>query len=237
MAKHERNRGVRIYHSIVSIALLLAGFAFIALGIWLRSNESQGVSELKLEGDVDTLFKIFLNLHWASIVVGCFLVMSAIFSLIALARNCVGFTFRFIYVVLAIVIFIVLLVGCVVSSLLLANRYNQEIYDVVKEGWKSTYSSQPEALCVIETRLECRGFDYGDCDGCVTGLEEACHSAGGKDVCARCPPPESSQEGEPLRGCYQRILDFLHNLFLPIAIVSGISAAAMLIDIFSTCAL
>lgn len=235
MAKHERSRAVRVYHSIISIVLLLGGFCFIALGIWLRSNESQGISELNLEGDVNTLFKLFLNLHWASIVVGCFLVLSAIFSLIALARNCVGFTFRVVYVVLAIVIFIVLLLACVLPSLLLDNRYNKEIYDFVKDGWKSTHSSQPEALCVIEQRLECRGFDYGDCDGCVTGLEAACQSPASKDVCARCVPSEAEQNGEQLPGCYQRILDFLHNMFLPIAIVGGIAAVAMLVDIFCTC--
>lgn len=232
MAKQELNRGVRIYHSVVSIVLLLLGFALVALGLWMSSTDSHGLTDLDFEGE--SLFKIFLNLHWFSILIGAFLVLTAIFSLISLGRNCIGATFRAVYAVLGLLIFVVLLAVCFLSIVLLRNKYNNDIRAFVENAWKATYRKQPDALCDIERRLQCRGFDYWNCKECDYGSNPSCEVD--ENVCVSCVAqmsPPSDLYYAP--GCYDQILEFLSTILLPIAIVSGVFSVGMMIDLLSIC--
>lgn len=231
MAKQELNRGVRIYHSVVSIVLLLLGFAFVALGLWLSSTDSNGLTDLDFEGE--SLFKIFLNLHWASVLVGGFLILSAIFSLISLGRNCIGATFRTVYAVLGLFIFIVLLATCFLSIMLLRNKYNNDIRAFVENAWNATYKKQPDALCDIERRLQCRGFDYWNCKECDHGADPSCDFD--LTACASCVAEAAPSDGYYAPGCYDQILEFLSTILLPIAIVSGVFSVGMMVDLLSIC--
>lgn len=231
MAKQELNRGVRIYHSVVSIVLLLLGFAFVALGLWLSATGSHGLTDLDFEGE--SLFKIFLNLHWFSVLLGAFLILSAVFSIIALGRNCIGATFRAVYAPLGLVIFIVLLATCFMSVMLLKNKYNNDVRAFVENAWNATYRKEPEMLCDIERRLQCRGFDYWNCKECDYGTDPSCKFD--KTTCASCLAENSGGETLYAPGCYDQILEFLSTILLPMAIVSGIFSVGMLIDLLSIC--
>lgn len=227
MAKHERNRAVKYYHIGVAILLLSAGFGFLALGIWLSSSDNQGVSDLSFDGG--NVFTLFLNYFWLSIFTGLFFLLSAIVSLIALARNCLGMTFRVVYVVMGLLIFLALLAECAISSLLVQNRENEDIRDFVRDAWMDT---SEKVRCDFESQTECRGFESGDCKNCEIGTEPICKQESFRELCAQCAPEPSSHD---LTGCYDKILDFLDNLLLPIAIVSGIISLAVVVDIFITC--
>lgn len=228
MAKAERSRAVRVYHSIVAIVLLLAGFGLIALGIWLTVNDSQGISNLDFGDDLTNVLRFFLQLHWLSLIVGGFLALAGIFSLIALSRNCVGYTFRVFYVVFAVLILLVLLAACVASSLIITNRYSDAVREVLYQAWETTQNLHPETICAIEERLQCKTFnDY--CGGCGDEGENS-------SFCTPCPTTCGAVDpfGE-YYGCYYNIIYFLNDVFLPIAITSGIFSGVMLADIIATC--
>lgn len=227
MTKQERNRAVNNYHIGVAVLLLFVGFGFLALGIWLTSTDNQSVADLNFNGE--SVFVVFHNYFWLSIFTCIFFLLSAIVSLIALARNCLGVTLRVVYVVMGLIIFLALLAECTISSLLLRNKENQDIKTFVQDAWKNT---SEKVRCDFESRTECRGFESGDCENCETGTEPICEQESFRQLCATCLPESSSKD---VPGCYNKILDFLDNLLLPIAIISGIISLVVLVDLLTTC--
>ena len=218
MAKHERNRGVQVYHSIVAILLLLAGGALLGVGIWLRVTDNRGPLNLQYSGE--SFFNFVLNISIGAIVVGVFLLVTAVVAMLALARKCIGVTFKAIFVILALIILAALVFICVVSVLVRVKGDSETVRDFVFDAWKLTVENSPDDVCTIETNLNCRGFSDFDCADC-TGLICA-----NRDLCAPCSSPV-----DPSVGCYTRIVNRLRNVFLPSAIVSGILSGVVLFDI------
>lgn len=227
MAKHERNRFVSIYHSIVAILILLCGGALLGVGIWLHVTDNGGPLNLEYSGD--NFFRVVLNFSVGSMIIGGFLMITGVISLIAMTRKCVGATFRVLYIVLALLITAVLVFACVISSLILINGDNENVKDFISEAWKNTVKDRPDDVCSIEKNFECRGFMDNDCALCPTGKEPECSA---QPNCAKC-----STNVSPRVGCYDEILSNGKGIFRPIAIISGILSGVVLLDILISCCL
>lgn len=225
MAKADEVRFVRVIHSLVAIFTLFAGAGLLAFGIWLSVTESQGLSDLQYGGE--NIWRYILVLPTICIIFGIFLMVTALVSLIALAKNCLGKTFRIIYVIMAAFVLIALVFICVISTFLYRNKDNEDVANFVKDAWQQTIVDDPNAICVIETEFKCRGFETYDCKNCAYGFGPGCSA----DVCVSCEGSE--QMG--YAGCYDKLVHKLASVFLPVAIVSGILAGIQLIDMLLMC--
>lgn len=225
MPKHEQYRFTRVFHTIVAILLLLTGGAALGFGIWL--SVTNNANTYKLDFGNGNSFRSWLSASNITIGVGVFLLLTAVVSLIALTRECVGKTFRIIYALMAILIMLALVATCVISIVILRNRNDAEVRTFVRDAWEETIRNDNNTVCEIEKALECKGFDDDDCKVCV-GIENNCDV----DVCASCGI--SKFVGV---GCFEMIVDRLWSLFLPTAIVSGVLALVVLMDIFFICCL
>lgn len=229
MSKAEDVRFARVFHSVVAIFMLLAGGALLGFGIWLSVTGNKGPFNLDYGGQ--NVWRYLLVLPVICMVLGAFLIITALVALVALAKNCIGTTFRVIYVILAAIILIVLVFICVVSTFLYRNKNNQDVETFVRDAWQRTVLDQPDTICAIEHEFKCRGFATGDCTYCVTGLEPQCSSV--STLCAACSENKSNTD----YGCYNKLLNKLISIFLPVAIVSGILGGIQLIDMFLLCCL
>ncbi|PXF42396.1 hypothetical protein BWQ96_07916 [Gracilariopsis chorda] len=227
MAKHERNRAVRIYHGFVALLLLLGGGALLGVGIWLHVTDNGG--PVGLDYNNDSFFDLVIHVGIAAMIAGSFLILTGIVSLITLVRNCLGVTFRVIYVLMGLVIFIVLVGATVVSSIIVHNKDDLSVRDTLRSAWVHTVSRDPDVICRIERNLECRGFLDNDCVRCTSVLDDGCAEA---TTCAKC-----SDTRDPSFGCYSNIIRDFNRIFLPSAIVAAVLALIQLVDVFVTCAL
>lgn len=232
MAKNDEVRLTRVFHTIVAILILLCGGALLAFGIWLAATGNG--SSYNLDYGDDNILNVALSARTGSIILGGFLLATGMVSLIALGKQCLGKTFRVIYILMAAVILIVLVFITVISIIILRNRDQQDVRTFVRDAWKRSVGANADVVCEIEDSFTCRGFEDNDCTLCVTGLEQACSASNTVDLCARCP---DAPVRNPAVGCYSKIIDRLRNLFLPIAIVSGILSAVVLVDMMFTCCL
>lgn len=230
MAKADEARCTRVYHIIVAILTLLAGGGLLGLGIWLQTNGQHGLFDLQFSGT--NVLDVLLRANIAAIAFGIFLILTAIVSLVALSRNCLGITFRIIYVIMAAIILAVLVLACVASIILLRNRENKTFENQMKNAWALTVASGSEVTCELEEWFECRGFEDSDCIQCMTGLEASCPPVA-KRFCAPCHEPKAHHS----TGCYDEIINTVSRALLPTAIVSGVLAAMLLIDMMVMCCL
>lgn len=226
MAKHDDRRTIRIYHALVAILILLAGGALLGLGIWMTLTSTGGPLNLEYAGD--SFFNIVLSANIGAMVLGGFLLFTGLVSLIALAKEWLGVTFRILYVIMATIILAMLVLITVMSSLVITNGDKNEVKRFIEEAWERTVKNDPNTICEIENRFVCRGFKDGDCTVCKTGLEPECNAT---VLCARCTdqiPVNAS------KGCFQQILSTFKSVFLPAAIISGILSSIVLMDILLT---
>lgn len=233
MAKADQVRFVRVIHSLVAIFTLIAGAALLAFGIWLSVTESKGLSDLQYGGE--NIWRYILVLPTICIIFGVFLIVTALVSVIALAKNCVGKTFRIIYIIMAALVLVALVFICVISTFLYRNKDNEDVANVIRDAWKQSAADEPNTICVIETEFKCRGFETGDCVNCASDFGSGCDA----DICVlTCEGSEQSAVSTiGMEGCYDKLIGKLVSVFLPVAIVSGILAGIQLIDMFLTCCL
>lgn len=227
MAKHEQQRALRIYHICVAVLILLFGGALLGLGIWMKVTGTGGPFKLMYTGE--SFFNVVLSADIGAIILGCFLLLTGAISLIALARHCMGITFRIVYVLLATIVLGALIFTMVVSILIINKRDNGQVRDFISAAWQRTARQDPQTLCNIEKRFKCRGFGDSDCVVCKTGVEPECSTVSA--FCAKCSVPS---DGTTTDGCYPKIMNSIKGVFLPSAIVSGVLSAAVLIDIFTS---
>ena len=234
MARHEVNRAAACYHILTALLLLLCGGGLLALGIWLQVTSHGG--PLNLEYGSNDFLDFVLRAGIVCIVVGSFLILTAVTALIALGRRCVGKTFRIIYIILAIVVFLLILFVAVVSWMVFARRNTQAVKTFFEDAWKRTVLERPNDVCLLESWFNCRSFND------VTCTRERCAE------CTAGPPRPSGQQrpggqprqlatGEKPTACYMKIRRDLRNVYLPTAIVSTVLAAIVLVDLFVVCAL
>lgn len=230
MAKADQVRCTRIIHTIVAILILLSGAALLSFGIWLSVTGNKGPFNLDYTGD--NIWKKLLIVPNIIMAMGAFLILTCIVSLISLSRNCVGVTARIIYIVLAIIIFIVLGVIFIGSIVLLRNRDNQSVENYVKDAWEGTVLNEPQIICDIEKEFQCKGFLNNDCD-CQTGLEQQCDLVRSRCVTTCSNPPSTYYD----QGCYNKMVAKLVGVFFPVAIASGILIVLVFVDMICTCCL
>lgn len=230
MAEAHELRCTRVYHTIVAVVTLLAGGGLLGLGIWLQTSGQHGLLDLNFS-DTNVL-DIVLRANIAAIAFGIFFILTAIVSLVALSRNCIGITFRIIYVILAAIILAVLVLICVASITLLRNRDNEVFENKLKDAWALTVDSGSTVTCELEEWFQCRGFEDSDCTQCITGLEASCTPVA-KAFCAPCGAPKAHYSV----GCFDKIVTSISRALLPAAIVSGVLAAMLLMDMMVMCCL
>lgn len=227
MAVHEKNRFVRMYHAVVAILMLLAGGALVGTGIWLLATDNAG--PLDLEYSDNNVWSFVLNFGIGGIIIGGFLMAAAIAGLIALSRNCVGSLFKVIYIVMVLVVLAVLIFTTVVAAIIRARGDSEEVRDFLDSAWELTVKENPDEICRLEKFYECRGFEGEDCALCPLGIETQCATT---KSCANCGV--ATFVGT---GCYDEIVGSVRRFFLPVAIISGLLAVVVFVDIFITCAL
>lgn len=201
--------------------LLISGAAALAAGIWLRIDDNGG--PLNLEYSEDNVFRDILRVGIGSIIIGSFLMLTALFSLFSLSRNCVGKTFRIIYVLMAVVILLVLIAITAIAVVIHRSGDSETVRDFISEAWDDTVRVNPSEICKVESNLDCRGFEDNECSRCENGPGGNCDNAAS---CASC----ATTRGADI-GCYTRIIDRLENVFLPVAIVGGVLSFVVLVDI------
>lgn len=216
MATRDVNRAAACYHAFVAIMLLVIGGGLLGVGIWLHVSNNGGPIDLDFTGS--DFLNFVLGISIAAIIIGIFLMLTAIVALVALARRCVGKVFRFLYIVLAVIILAVLIFIAVVSFVVLARRNDSFVRDVLKDAWERTVREDPNAICRIEEDFKCRGFDDAKC---------------ATETCATCPNATSTAT----ESCYDKIMDDLRRVYLPLGIVSTVVAFFVLADIFVVCVL
>lgn len=211
---------------MVAILILLAGGGLLGVGIWMTSTGSGGPLNLDYTGD--SFFNVVLSADIGAIILGTFLLLTGLVSLIALTRKLLGVTFRILYVIMATVILAILVLITVMSSLIVANGDNAEVKKFIEEAWARTVKNDASIICEIENRFECRGFKDGDCTLCVLGIEPECNAT---VLCAECRDqvPDDAE-----KGCFDEILSTFNSVFLPSAIIGGLLSTVVLIDILIT---
>lgn len=227
MAVHERNRAARMYHGFISIVLLIAGGGLLGTGIWLRVTDNVGPLDLEYSGS--NVFNWVLNFSTVIMVLGVFLIVAAIAAILALARKCLGATFRLVYIIMGLIIFLALGFIMVVSILILRNDDSDVVEDFVSQAWDRTVLVNSAEICSLEKHYECRGFNDNDCVDCRLGTETTC----GAKSCARC----NREAADVSKGCYDEIVDSIHKFYLPASIVSGLLAFVVLVDLIVACTL
>lgn len=252
MAKAEARKNTRAYHSFVAVLLLISGVGALGVGVWLRFTDRGDFLDLDFSGTSNGAIEAITSTDVGLMLIGAFLILSSIASLIALARNCIGYTFRVIYAIMAVIILVVLLGTCAASIAFLTNRNNSDVKDFFATAWENgvgegeitspdDVAKSQAAICKIESTFNCRGFEDNDCVVCPTGnvLTEPACAANNSSRCALCGTVTNvtASEIDVSNGCYNDIANTLRNAFLPSAIVSGILAVVVLIDIFFTCCL
>lgn len=231
MSRAQVNRAASCYHAVVALLMLLAGGALLGLGIHLTVSDHAG--PIDLEYGSNSFLDFVLRAGILCIVIGSFILITAVCALVALGRRCVGQTFRVIYIMLALLVLIGLIFITVVSWLVYARRATPLVRDFFSDAWERTVRERPSAICKIESNLECRGFADVSCQ---------------KEECAVCPKettatsrlPTQIGESKPSMkniSCYQTIKRDLRAVYLPAAIVGTILSVAVLIDVFVVCAL
>lgn len=226
MAKSDQVRFARVFHSLVAIFMLLAGGGLLAFGIWLSVTGNKGPFDLSYGGE--NIWRYVLVLPTVCIVFGVFLLVTALVSLIALAKNCLGKTFRIIYVIMAALILLALVFICIISSFLYHNKDNETVADFVRDAWKKSVIEDDRTICAIEAEFKCRGFENGDCTNCFSDFASSCEP----EICVPCTSPQ-----DPGVGCYDKLIQKLVSIFLPVAVVSGCLAGLQLIDMLLVCCL
>lgn len=255
MSKAGERKGTRAYHAVVAVLILLTGVGLLGVGVWLRFTDNGDFLDLDYSGSSNGVVEAIASTDIGAMVTGAFLILSGIISLIALTRkSCVGYTFRILYIILALVILIVLLAVCAASITFLTSKDTTRVRRFFSDAWENSVGSgsftSPDDvpnsqafLCQLESSFKCRGFDANDCVSCPTGdinSEASCAA----NVNSRCPLcatigsyDRNTSEVDVAVGCYKKFTGTLDNVFLPSAIVSGILSIVLLIDIFFTCCL
>lgn len=215
MSRAETNRAAAVYHSLVALLLLLLGGGLLALGIWL--HVSGMAAPLDLEFTNVSLVNAALGARVSLLVLGGIFIVTALASLIALGRRCVGKTFRVIYILLGVIVFALLTATATLTWIVYARRETATVRDFLRNAWKRTVAEKSDIICKIEYTFGCRSFEDPFC------LNEQCAPCGPKTV--------------PAPGCYLVIIQDLRKVFLPLAIVATVMAVLVLIDLFVVCAL
>lgn len=231
MALQERSRFAAGYHTLVALLLLLGGGALLGVGIWVYVTDRGGRLDLDYTGS--NVWNIVLNFGVAGIIAGGFLLLSAVVSLIALSRKCLGKVFRVIYVLVALLITAVLVFIAVITLLIFSRRDSAVVKDFVRDAWIASVQ-EPEFrqnVCTIQDEFDCRGFDDGDCASCGLGRESLC-TPEERSLCPACVNEPVRPEG---KGCYNAVIDSVAQIFLPIGIVASILAFIVLVDVFVVC--
>jgi uncharacterized membrane protein len=123
-AKRAHTSSARTFHGVVTVLLLVAGAGLLGYGLYRRIKTS-GTFDLDFEvKETKTLESL------VQILVGAFLIQSGIISILALARNCAGSVFRFVFFFMAVAIFVVLAGLSAGSSYALARKDSGVVFDV-----------------------------------------------------------------------------------------------------------
>lgn len=215
MSRAEENRFAACYHSLVALLLLLLGGGSLALAIWMQVSDT--AAPLDLDWTNSSQANAVLGVRVVLYIVGGFLIVTALASLVALGRKCVGLTFRVIYIVLALIVLAIVACVATVSWLLYARSDEPVIRKLLDEAWQRTITTDKPAICRVERTFKCRGFQDNTCTS---------------EKCAQCPPPDFTSD-----SCYHAVTSQLRRVLLPAAIVSTVMGAIVLMDIFVTCAL
>lgn len=223
MAGHEERRSGKMFHTIVAILLLFTGGGLIGFGIWLSVAEDTGPFNLDYTGDGD-VFDVVLRTNILVLIAGSFILLSGISSLLSMAKKCVGHTFRVIYIVMAIVLFLVFAALCVISALVMARRENEDVEKFIRDAWERTVSNEESVVCHIENTFECRGFYDDDCKTLSPVFSQRCASCN-----------NTTYDVDSAGGCYSEITHLMRNVFLPVSIVSGVMALIIFIDMMIAC--
>lgn len=223
MAGYEERRTSKFFHTIVAILLLLTGGGLIGFGIWLTVAENTGPFNLDYTGD-GGVFDVVLRTNIIVLIAGGFIILSGISSLLSMAKKCVGQTFRIIYIVLALVLFLIFAGLCVTSALIMARRNDDNIEEFIRDAWERTVKNEESVVCHIENTFECRGFYDDDCKPLSTVFRERCASCSNE-----------TYDIDAAGGCFSEITHLMRNVFLPVSVVSGAMAIVIFVDMMIAC--
>lgn len=222
----------RVFHTIVAILLFFIGIGIVAVGIWLAVKKDDNLYTLNYD-NADEVLDAFSKAYIAAFSIGGFMILTALFSLIALSRSLVGITFRTLYIICALIIIIVLILSTIVGSVVVNEVRNGGVRREAEYAWKRTASDDPRIICKIQCRYNCYGFSTGECSGIIQNQNELqrCNEY------SRCPPCTENSVSENSRGCYGIIEDQSRTAGWLVAVFSAVLAVLLFVDIFLTCCL
>lgn len=227
MEKEKLQRFAKTYHLVVAVILLVTGGISFSLGIWLRATDNGGPNHLDYSAGSGQ-FNSASAAGSVGIGLGVFLLVMGSISLLASMRRCVGVTFRVIYIVLALGVAVVLGVICWGASAISFLTRQNDAKDSLETVWQTTVSTDVNGICAIEKEFDCRGFNDNDCVGCVGGEGKACKKP---TNCAKCDKMNKKFG----KGCGDEILKNMRSVFRPIAVITGLIALAVAVDIVMSC--
>jgi len=234
--EHSRLSKVALtFHSIFLTTLLVAGAAFLAVGLWLQVAKSGGPVDLEWSGS--GFLDAFLSLGIAAIVIGAVLVAASVFALCAISRSCLGSVARVLFILTTLVVAAALTLMAVATLLIASDGRPAKVEELIRHSWERTVTADDADVvaraCAVQAEYECLGFDAGDCDACPTGVGvdgRVCTDAE-RAVCPRCD--EAFSVGSP--GCFAAIIDRTENVFYPLGVVAAVLAGMAVLDLFVVC--
>jgi hypothetical protein len=237
MAKSQRGSCGRVYHLCVSTLILLAGAGLLGIGIWRRVKNGDGPFNLQYSDvkDLKNVWSIVQSWSTAAIILGAALLISGLFAVIAVSRNCLGSFSKVIYFILALVLTLALGAASGVSFYLLSvTKKSADFESFIASTWEATVANEPQAICAIESDHACRGFaSMGECTGCRLGVESTCTPLQRKR-CAPCNTPTST---DVKNGCWAEFLSTFKRYYIIAGSVAAGLAILMFIDLCVVCGL
>lgn len=210
------NKFANTVHAMYLTLMVALGGTLVGVGIYALVRESG----FGLQFD-SGFWSAVANTGTISIVAGSvLLVHSAIGFFLLCVGDCCGMCLKvFYYVLLFLVTALLVVVG--VFSIFLSQGASAPsfVVDAFHDAWRATVQGSSSAACSIQRTYNCTGFnDNTDCQAQPQECPSGCSGAN-----------ESSD------GCFAAILDDYEQWFLPIAIVSLVSAGLSVLDAIVVC--
>lgn len=205
-------------------------------GLYRRFNNSDGFDlalEVKEAKKMDDAVSFLRKVNLLLILIGGFLVVSGIVSVIARSRNVAGKAFRVLFSFLAAAILVVLLGLSAVSFYALAKKDSGVVFDALEDAWIDFVKKAPEDVCKLENRHKCRGLENNDCKACPTGVGSACDAK----ALEKCAPCTKGSERFAGKGCWSKFDSKLRKFYIAIGAASAVLAAIAFMDICLLCKL
>lgn len=186
----------------------------------------------------DRNLQLFFSMTYMSLAAGIVLCLVALCGAVADLR-----TSRLIlslYIAVLVVVITMLIFTAVVSFWILrwTRTRPTRIVSVLRRSWMISVAEHADAVCAVQARYNCFGFDDDVCVGCWamqqnggTGLSTCPDTAQYKNRTDQCPFCAGETKPDVRLGCYSAFVTVAGPLYLAVGVASSVVAALLVVDV------